>query len=206
MTLLLGLPSLVAPVLLLLALPFGGLFAFFVSLRLEIDEQGISCGVPWLSSRLSTGARWRDVKWASQSGVLRCAGSGPVHRRGVIDLRLFDSNWQIGPIGRDVRRWAPELASQLGGSQAAMGPSMPGAKQSGSAGWAVVTMVSTVIYVPLIVFALLGLTIGGKVGLPVTLLFLSAPLVLLALYARISANRPPGVSVGLSSAPPDRAF
>jgi hypothetical protein len=112
--LLLGATVFAVPFLFLLAIPFAVQFAVFLSLRLELDDQGISLGVSWLPPGLRVSGSWREFTWASTPGELQITGSRTRIRRGIINLKTFDSDWRMGPIGADISRWAPDLIAQLG--------------------------------------------------------------------------------------------
>lgn len=194
----LALPARVAPVLLVLAFPFAVLFVGLLSLRLDLDEEGIWTGVLWLPAHLGIGAPWRDVTWSSTKGVLRCSGRGVGGRSGAIDLRLFGSNWAAGPIGSGIAAWAPSLAAQAGeppnGPLAAFdlagtGSLELGAEPKSSLPWNIILVICTVLWVPAVTLALLGLLIGGTVALPVALFAVSAPLVAVAQFARTRTHR-----------------
>lgn len=109
----LGVSAYAIPLLLLLAVPFAVQFAVFLSLRLEVDDHGISVGASWLPTVLNRSGSWPQVTWTWTPGVVQISNGRARPLRAVIDLKMFDPDWRTGPIGADLIRFAPGLMAEL---------------------------------------------------------------------------------------------
>ena len=79
---------------------------------LTLGAHGLSIGgvdMPWSNVKRIESverARRRSDNLVLDRGIIRTHAKG-VNR--TFDLRRFDPNWRAGPIGEDIRRWAPHL-------------------------------------------------------------------------------------------------
>jgi hypothetical protein len=75
--------------------------------RLDLADDEVSWGF--------RRARWDELELRVQAGRVMLATTGGLSLRGRIKARLhlYDPEWATGPIGDDLRRWAPDLARRI---------------------------------------------------------------------------------------------
>jgi hypothetical protein len=91
-------------VIIIIAVPAGGTWAFERSARVSLDRAGVRQG--------SSSCEWADIELRTSrwGRSLRTREGAPRSSRLRVFFPMYVSNWESHPVRDDLRRWAPHLS------------------------------------------------------------------------------------------------